>query len=166
MQTTLGDVARDKLDAPGKASLLLGLNQNHLIAVAAGAKLKVPGTKDADAKPFQMPADGTLTGATYLALASQQFLVPEKAPGLEGGGSAAGPTIVFAIVDISAKSQEVYELNKADLEPPTTLPAGTRLKIPQQTWPALVAFGALTLLLLLVGLGFLFRAPEKKVAGK
>ncbi len=162
--TTLGDVARDKLDAVGKASLLLGLNQDQLLPVAAGTKLKVPGNKDADAKPFVMPADGNLAGATYLTLASQQLLVPEKAPGLEGGGSAAGPGVVFAVVDLSEKAQEVYDLNKAELEPPTILLAGTALKVPQQTWPALAAFGGLTALLLLVGMGLLFRAPEKRTA--
>jgi len=55
-------------------------------------------------------------------------------------------------------------LNKKELEPEVVLPAGTPLKLPQQTWPAIVMFGLLTLFLIVVGLGWLFRAPPENGA--
>lgn len=41
-----------------------------------------------------------------------------------------------------------------DLAPPQRLPAGAPIKLPQHQWPALLAFGALMALLMLVGLGW------------
>ncbi len=62
------------------------------------------------------------------------------------------------------KAQTLYQLNKDELQPAVTLPAGAVLSVPQQTWPALVAFGVLVLFLTLVGLGWLFRQPPAPVA--
>ncbi len=55
------------------------------------------------------------------------------------------------------KAQTLYRLNEDALRPAVTLPAGAVLKVPQQTWPAVVMFGLLTLFLVAVGLGWLFR---------
>ncbi len=155
---TLGDVAQFQLGSAGKASLLLSLNLSHLIRVPAKTELKVPGAQGPDAKPFVMPHDGDLAEATYLMLAGAGQLEPN----LQVGALAGGAGGLSAPADVSDKTQAFYELNKDKLEPPTVLPAGTALKVPQQTWPALVAFGVLVLILALVGLGLLFRAPEKR----
>ena len=62
------------------------------------------------------------------------------------------------------KAQTLYQLNKDALQPAVTLPAGAVLKVPQQMWPALLAFGLLVLFLTLVGLGWLFRPPPTPTA--
>jgi putative OPT family oligopeptide transporter len=57
------------------------------------------------------------------------------------------------------KATLLYDLNKDTLQLPKTLPAGTELKLPQRSTPALVLFGLLALLLALVGMGWLLRPP-------
>jgi hypothetical protein len=57
------------------------------------------------------------------------------------------------------KAQVLLDLNKDTLRLPDQLPAGTSIKLPQQTAPALIAFGVLVLVLVLVGLGWLFNPP-------
>jgi hypothetical protein len=57
------------------------------------------------------------------------------------------------------KAQSLLDLNKDQLKLPEQLPAGTQLKLPQQTMPAIYAFAGLMLLLLLVGMGWLLKAP-------
>lgn len=47
------------------------------------------------------------------------------------------------------------------LAPVSSIPAGTSLLLPQASWPALVAFGGLALLLGLVGLGLLIPKPKE-----
>jgi putative OPT family oligopeptide transporter len=54
------------------------------------------------------------------------------------------------------KAQQLLELNEDIIPVPNRLPADTLLKLPQHTWPSLAAFGLLALLLLFVGLGWLF----------
>jgi hypothetical protein len=45
------------------------------------------------------------------------------------------------------------------------LTEGAELRLPQKNWPAMAGFGALTLFLILVGLGWIFRpAPLNGVA--
>ena len=56
-----------------------------------------------------------------------------------------------------SEAKQLLELNEGLAPPPDILPAETRVKVPQQTWPALVAFGILAVCLLLVGLGLLTR---------
>lgn len=53
----------------------------------------------------------------------------------------------------SLRAPLLYDLNAEKLKMPETLPAGTRLRLPQQEWPALAAFSALAVVLMLVGLG-------------
>jgi putative OPT family oligopeptide transporter len=57
------------------------------------------------------------------------------------------------------KAQLLLDLNKDKLKLPVKLPAGATLKIPQETYPALVAFGALMVFLILVGMGWLLKSP-------
>ena len=49
------------------------------------------------------------------------------------------------------RSGMLFDFNSETLKPPATLPAGFELKLPQHNAPALAAFGALALLLLVVG---------------
>jgi putative OPT family oligopeptide transporter len=190
--TTLGAVAKEQLGSAAKAPILLNLNLDELIRVPEGAVLKVPGKKEPDPatvaalvartgddsalgplltgaalypgsmylgtgeRLFVMPSEGSLADAARLALTSPEAKYQEAL-----GGLAVGPGMLFTSTDVTSRSQELYKLNK-DLEPPTILPPGTPVKLPQKTWPALVAFGLLIVLLALVGLSLLFRAPEKQ----
>jgi hypothetical protein len=64
------------------------------------------------------------------------------------------------------KAQLLLNLNEDRLALPTELPEGAKLKIPQHTWPALAAFGALVVFLLVVSFGWLLQsAPLAGVAG-
>jgi putative OPT family oligopeptide transporter len=57
------------------------------------------------------------------------------------------------------KATLLFDLNEKQVEPAKTLPAGTKLKLPQHNAPALVLFGLLMVFLTLVGLGWLLQAP-------
>jgi putative OPT family oligopeptide transporter len=57
----------------------------------------------------------------------------------------------------ASKSKLLFDLNQQQLQLPTALPAGASVKIPQQNWPALAAFGVLVLLLAVVGMGWLMQ---------
>jgi putative OPT family oligopeptide transporter len=61
--TTLGALAEDKLGKKGKAQLLLSLNQNRLIHVKKGMKLKLPAEKK-----YEVPADASLADVAKAAL--------------------------------------------------------------------------------------------------
>jgi putative OPT family oligopeptide transporter len=58
-----------------------------------------------------------------------------------------------------AQAQLLLDLNTDKLKPPESLPAGASIKIPQRNLPALATFGVLVLLLMVVGLGYLFQSP-------
>ncbi len=68
------------------------------------------------------------------------------------------------------KAQQLLDLNHNIIPMPARLPPDTLLRLPQHTWPSLAAFGALSALLLFVGLGWLFaggpppRAPKPVAA--
>jgi putative OPT family oligopeptide transporter len=53
----------------------------------------------------------------------------------------------------SLRAPLLYDLNVEKLKMPETLPAGARLRLPQREWPALLAFSALALVLVMVGIG-------------
>ena len=55
-------------------------------------------------------------------------------------------------------ADEIKTLNSDELESPENLQPGATLKLPQHEWPALAAFSALAVFLVLVGAGWLFRA--------
>jgi putative OPT family oligopeptide transporter len=57
------------------------------------------------------------------------------------------------------KAGLLFEDNKDQLKLPEAIPAGTTLRLPQWTVPALAAFGVLVLFLVLVGAGWLLRSP-------
>ncbi len=63
------------------------------------------------------------------------------------------------ITGTADKAPSLYDLNSDKLKLPSILPAGTALKVPQKTWPAIVAFGVLTLFLAAVGLGWWLKPP-------
>jgi hypothetical protein len=56
------------------------------------------------------------------------------------------------------KAMLLLDLNKEKVKPATVLPVGAEVKLPQRNSLALSAFGVLVGLLVLVGLGFLFRS--------
>jgi putative OPT family oligopeptide transporter len=64
------------------------------------------------------------------------------------------------------KAQQLLDLNENIIPIPNRLPPDTMLKLPQHTWPSLTAFGALAMLLLLVGLGWLFAGGPPPRAAK
>ena len=160
----LGDLAKDRLGTAGKAELLFSLNLDQLIKVSKDAKLNVPEDK-AVLPPLAASTAALLAspeGAGPLvasAIAVQRtdrtYVVPKD----ESLGDAAK-----AALGSADKAQTLYKLNKDPLHPKITLPAGAVLKVPQQTWPAVVAFGLLTLFLVLVGLGWLLRQPPTPAA--
>jgi putative OPT family oligopeptide transporter len=63
------------------------------------------------------------------------------------------------VIGTSDKAQRLLDLNKDKLKLPESLPSGTQIKLPQKTMPAVYAFGALIVLLLLVGMGLIMKAP-------
>jgi putative OPT family oligopeptide transporter len=60
------------------------------------------------------------------------------------------------------KATLLFDLNKKQLEAAKTLPAGTKLKLPQHNAPALLLFVLLMGFLTLVGLGWLLQAPPSE----
>ena len=57
------------------------------------------------------------------------------------------------------KATLLFDLNKEQLKEPESLPKGTSLKVPQGNALALIMFGALVLLLAVVGLGWVLQTP-------
>lgn len=102
------------------------------------------------------------------AVAYQHVVVPKGAKVVAGGKTvdvASDTTlgeIARAELGGASKSQMLFEDNKdkLNLALPEKLPAGTQLRIPPGNMPPLIAFGLLTLVLVLVGCGVLFRATS------
>src|SRR5205814_8784861 len=69
-----------------------------------------------------------------------------------------GEVAAVALGD-AEKAHELYNLNTDQLQPTVTLPKGTTIQLPQRMAPALVSFGLLVVLLLLVGLGYWLNSP-------
>lgn len=61
--------------------------------------------------------------------------------------------------EVKALAGDIKELNAGDVKAPESVPAGTSLKLPQLNSPAMVAFGLLMVFLVLVGMGWVMRAP-------
>jgi putative OPT family oligopeptide transporter len=162
----LGDLAKEKLGAAGKAELLFSLNLDQLIRVPQKTVLKLPDDKKI------VPVLGASTVGLLTSplapgpLLAAAVLTPGRtdrtyvAPKDESLGEAAQESL-----GKEDKAQTLYQLNQDQLKPAVILPAGAVLRVPQQTWPALVAFGLLTLFLMLVGLGWLFRQPPAPTNG-
>jgi hypothetical protein len=180
-EMTLGEVAKQALGSEGSAALLFNLNVETVVRVPAGKIVKLPGKRDPDpslvagytgllispAGPGPLLAGSALyPGALHLGTNDDFYVAPGDmtlgevakvtAPATKEGEKT--PT------DFAARASELYELNKKELEPEVVLPAGTELKLPQKTWPAMVMFGLLTLFLIVVGMGWLFRAPTNSTA--
>jgi putative OPT family oligopeptide transporter len=176
-ETTLGKVAQAKLGSESNAALLFNLNLENVVTVPAGKIVKLPGKKEPEpttavaytgllispsgSGPL-LTASALYPGSLHLGLTDQDYVAPRDmklgevakttAPALRDGEKAQA--------DYADRASELYELNKKELEPEIVLPAGTPLKLPQKTWPALAMFGLLTLFLIVVGMGWLFRAPQ------
>jgi hypothetical protein len=60
------------------------------------------------------------------------------------------------------KATLLFDLNEKQLEAAKTLPAGTKLKLPQHNAPALLLFALLMGFLTLVGLGWLLKPPPSE----
>ena len=60
------------------------------------------------------------------------------------------------------KAGQVFELNAKQLQMPPRLEPGTLVRVPQHTWPAVAAFGAISLLLLVVGMGWIRNGRKPK----
>jgi hypothetical protein len=64
------------------------------------------------------------------------------------------------------KAPLIFDLNEDQLKPATSLPAGTKIKLPQHNAPALVLFAILMGFLTLVGLGWLLQPSETEKGEK
>jgi len=102
-------------------------------------------------------------------LAPQFALVKEgtvlKLPGnKEHKAEEAAPLGHYAkqLLGRADKATLLFDLNEKQLEPPQTLPAGTKLKLPPHNAPALLLFALLMGFLTLVGLGWLLQAPPSE----
>ena len=176
-ETTLGKVAQEKLGSEGSAALLFNLNLENVVTVSTGKIVKLPGKKEAEpttvagyagllispAGPGPLLAGSALyPGSLHLGTTDEYYVAPKDMT-LGEVAKATAPAVKEgekAPTDYADRASELYELNKKELEPEIVLPAGTPLKLPQKTWPALMMFGLLTLFLIVVGMGWLFRAPS------
>jgi hypothetical protein len=70
------------------------------------------------------------------------------------------------VLKSESKSKLLLDLNEDKVQLPDRLEPGTELKLPQRTWPALAAFGVLVLILLAVGVGWLFAGGSSGSARK
>jgi hypothetical protein len=170
-------VAQAKFDSESSAALLFNLNLEKVVTVSAGKIVKLPGKQEPDpttvatytslwispAGPGPLLAGSALyPGSMHLGTTDEYYVVP-KDMNLGEVAKATAPAAKEgekAPTDYADRASELYELNKKKLEPEIVLPAGTPLKLPQKTWPALVMFGLLTLFLIVVGMGWLFRVPS------
>jgi len=140
--TTLGAIAQEKLGDEDKAVALLKLNQQELvpyIAVPKGTRLRMP-----DYSWVTVEADTTLGKFAEVKLGSA-----DEAQALYERNKK--------VLKLPDKSPEGI----ARLEPAENLPAGAKLKIPQQGWPAAVAFALLVVFLGVVGAGWLLKSPPE-----
>jgi putative OPT family oligopeptide transporter len=99
-------------------------------------------------------------------LSAEYTMVPErtivKLPANETYKTDADTTLMKIAQEKLGRAEKamlLLDLNKDTLKPAATLPAGAEVKLPQRDSAALSAFGVLVGLLLLVGLGLLFRSP-------
>lgn len=134
---TLGQIAEEKLNGAEHADGLLELNLDRLIRIPKGTELTLPANRPAGApEKFTTDKEMTLGDAAKQALGD------------------------------SERARQLYNVNKDKLQPNVLIPAGLKLmKVPQQTWPAMVAFGVLIVLLLLVGLGWWLRSETTPSEG-
>jgi hypothetical protein len=86
---------------------------------------------------------------TSLALTTNK----EKPPHVVAENMRLGKLVdELAAKGISITSDELLELNPNAFRPPQTLPTGAELRLPQKTWPALVAFALLSIVLILLAI--------------
>ncbi len=77
--------------------------------------------------------------------------------------------IAKEVLQSEDKSHRLLQLNEAAVPLPDHLPPGVKVRLPQQTWPAVAAFTVLAACLLVVGLGLVLSSdgaapPVKKPA--
>jgi putative OPT family oligopeptide transporter len=103
------------------------------------------------------------------------YLLPRYAP-LRKGMTLNLPGDKTAVVEADAtlgefaektlgapdKAAALLDLNSDRLKPAQGLPVGVEVKLPQHNYPSLIAFGALALILLLVGFGWIFKSQNTK----
>ena len=58
------------------------------------------------------------------------------------------------------KPMTIFELNSETLKMPQGLPTGTEIRLPQRNLPAVLAFGALAVILIAVGFGWLLKTKD------
>jgi uncharacterized oligopeptide transporter (OPT) family protein/nucleoid-associated protein YgaU len=137
-ETPLAAVAAKTLGGPEKAKTLLTLNPVSLTRPL----------REAAASPTEIDvAKGTIL----------RLPIRETAE-VKTGGSLA--QVARELLGSAEKAPILWELNMDSLQPPVAIPAGTAFKVPQATWPSLLAFAFLTLFLVAVGLGWIFRPAE------
>lgn len=144
----LGDIAKEKLGGEGKATKLVDLNREELtphVKVPKGITIRL-----ADYSYYNVEEETTLGELSEKKLKNKD-----------------DPSVILArnsekLPDrIENKGRDPLKLPDsspegiARLDPPKELPAGAVLKQPQKDWPALAAFGALVLILGVIGTGVL-----------
>jgi putative OPT family oligopeptide transporter len=182
-ESTLEQVAKAAVGSTEKAKKLYDLNKLNanikpgLLLVPAGLELKMPRgdsfkvTKEAylddiAAQKLDDPSKAQdildLNLEKLVRIPKDAVLVlPEEPYEVKEAGSLG--EVAKKALGSADKAQRLYDLNEDELKPEVQLPGGTQLRLPQWTSPAVVAFGLLTLFLVLVGARLVFK-PKSGIA--
>ncbi len=143
---TLADVAEEVLGDKEEAKTLADLNANifepidSVMSIAPLFKMEA----DVGKRPIQAGA-AILVPKTYRAKTDTTL------------GEIARETY-----GLDRRAKDIYDLNQDKLE--LVLPAKAEFKRPQPTWPALLGFGTLIVILWLVGTGRWLKGPEEELS--
>jgi putative OPT family oligopeptide transporter len=66
------------------------------------------------------------------------------------------------VLGSEGQAETLFELNSDRLRLPQDLPVGVEVKLPQHNYPALIAFGILALILMMVGFGWILKSQPGK----
>ena len=156
MEKSAAELARKELHLAGKT--------DKELSAAEADELKQYAKEIEELNEGVVPQYVKISQGTKLHLPGKEVLVVEQ-------DSTLGD-LARSKYGNADKAQLLYDDNKETLTLPEVLPAGVSLKVPQGNGPALLAFGLLTLFLIMVGVGFILPAPalastspEEKYAG-
>jgi len=69
------------------------------------------------------------------------------------------------VLNAEDKAASLLELNSDRLRLPQGLPVGVEMRLPQHTYPSLIAFAILASILMVVGFGWIFKSPPNAKTG-
>jgi hypothetical protein len=140
------DIAKQEIEGGTEP---LNDSQQRELAALAGVMNRELARTSSDQKTFQARPDQV----QRLAEDERRLL---QAAAVNPGDQARKQQLMRS-AKILAVSSEIAELNE-DIPRTSVLQAGTGVKVPQQNWPALAAFGGLALLLTMVGMGWVLQS--------